>query len=329
MNNGFSVPQWCKVFEELHDKQMNHFWRPPTADKFSKDRSDWLSFPLAVKKPIKGVVHVVARVEPQVMKNISGIAELAQLVLDEETLEELLIMFIMLDMQKAMEGIHTRSYVYIDDVLEIKDNDVGEGFHEFVAAKTHMVGKYRNVAPSKKALTIAIIANIFSEAFFNNQFALIGYLRKDGYLPQTTITNEEILYDENLHTESFVTMHNILTQRSIIPRISPDEMRAMTLDFISIEDKAIEWIYGNMDADGQKFFLSMNEENAKIYTRILANSVLKAIGYASIYAYTPSDNPFPWMDQTLLNTLTSFFDKDVSEYSLKVDYPIEYESDPE
>jgi hypothetical protein len=114
---------------------------------------------------------------------------------------------------------------------------------------------------------------------------------------------------------------------SLLPRLTETQVHEMVEDFVRVEDMASDGVLGNMSKEESSFFLIMSAENSKIYTRIVANSILTALGYNPLYTYTSNDNPYPFVDQSFVNTLTSFFDRDNTDYGLDVDHEYEDESD--
>ena len=333
MEQGFHVPSYAKPFEELHDAQLDHFWRPPGSSKFSKDGSQWMSLSYGVKRRLKGVVHVLTRMEPEVIENAEDIQSLCKRVIPPKTLIDLAIMGIMTDSFKAMEGTHIRSYGTIDSVLYLvlEDKDK-EAFTTFIKSKVDVISKWRssedNTDNLPHQLSRAILGNVFSEGLvFNTLFSTFSVPKKDGILETTCQTNDEVLADENIHTRGFITMYIILIELGLIPRLSQEEVYEMLADFIAVDDMCAAWLLGNMNENEKEFFLVMTEENARIYTRIVANYVLKALQYDTLYPYTKEDNPYPFIKQSLINTLGYFFDKTVVEYGLKVDHDYESDSD--
>lgn len=340
MEGGFFITSNGKPFEELHDAQLDHFWRPPSHARFTRDRSQWEPMPYSIKRRLKGVVHVLTRMEPEVVENAEDIQDLCKKVLPPVVLSELAIMKIMTDSFKAMEGIHLRSYGTIDSILslDIEENDK-ESFAKFIQMKIDVISKWRSHPEDthdiKCQLARAILGNIFSEGLiFNTLFSTFSVLKKDGILETTCTTNDEVLFDENIHSRGFITMMTVLRSLGCIPHLPQDEVYLMLNDFITVDDACSEWLLGNMNKEEKEFFLVMTEENAKIYTRIVANYILRALGYDPLYLnpvnnkfFNKEDNPYPFITQSLINSLGFFFDKQVVDYGLKVDHPYESDSD--
>lgn len=342
MQVGFSVPVWCKTFETLHDKQLDHFWRPPLASKFNKDVADWEGMSIGIKRRVKGITHVLTMMEPEVMDNVDDIGGLCRKVFTPETNKDLTIIYIMLDMQKAMEGVHTRSYGVIDSVLEYNSFSDPEApiyisqLNDFINMSTNVVSKWRtspseymssdgiSVERAKKALAKAIAGNVCAEAIkFNNLFSYFAPLKKEGILTLTCTTNDEVQVDENLHSTSFIEMYNVFRDRGLIDPLTVDEMYSIVNDFVLVDDKAAEWLLGNMSSEDKAIFSPMSVDDSKKYTRIIANSVLRALRYPPLYP--DFENPYKFLDQSLIMSLGYFFDKDIVEYGLDAEH--EYVSD--
>lgn len=301
----FSIPDWARVFEKLHDEQMNHFWRPPLLTKFLKDTEDWPVLPDEVRKTIKTILHILTKMETEV---IDGIEKIVGKI-------GVRIIAIMMTMQEAMEGIHTRSYHIIDSVL-----DHPEIHEEMVERRMELLSwNTGDVSVSE-----SLIHLVFSEGILlNNLFPIFFLLETKGLLPMTCTVNKEVLSDENLHTKSATTIYNVLTSRDMIERLSQEKVYELCSRYVAVDDAASESLYGSR----HPFFLNMNPENSKIYTRLVANTILQALGYEPLYP--KAENPYKFVDQSLLNTLEFFFDKEVVSYGLDHENPYIDESDDE
>jgi len=333
MDRVFHVPLYARVFEEYHDRQLDHSWRPPGEDRFSDDREQWNTLYYGVKRRLKAVVHALSRMETEIVENADDIQSLLKEVLPHNVSQDLSIMYIMIDCFRAMEGIHIRSYGTIDSILDMKlhTEDI-ESFRQFTRSKIDVVSKWRsynNTTTDKRyLLSKSLLGNVFSEGLvFNTMFSIFSIPKKNGFLKTTCETNDEVLSDENIHTQGFIAIYNTLTKLGYIPRLSQDEIATMAEDFVSIDDVCAEWLLGNLDTNEKEYFNVMNEKNAKIYTRIVTNYVLKSLGYEAIYPYTKENNPYPLINQSLINTLGFFFDKTVVEYGTKTDHQYESDSD--
>lgn len=232
-----------------------------------------------------------------------------------------------------MENEHRRSYALIDSILTLPEKDDIDRSAPFLDEKVKVISKWRsteNDAELGITLSRAIVGTILSEGLvFNTLFSFFLYLSKKGLLPITCTTNEEVRVDENLHTHFYISLYNVLTTNGFIPRLDEDDVNEMVNDFIHVEDMATENVLGSMGEDEKSFFLIMNTSNSKLYTRIVANSILKALGYDTLFPVTKDDNPYPFVNQSLIHTLTSFFDHQVVEYGKDVDHGYEEESDLE
>lgn len=338
MDRGYVVHPWCKQFEELYDKQLDHFWRKPSPDKFSKDRSDWEKMKPDIKQRIKYVVHILNRMEPEIVDNVDDISMLLRKVLPRSIIEQMDPIFGMIASQTTMEFEHRRSYALIDSILGSEKKEV-----PFLDEKVRVISKWRATSDNdytnfsekdREKLSIAILGTVFSEGLvFNTLFSFFLYLQKLGLIPTTCITNEEVRVDENLHTQFYIALYFSLTSmkgadgNTLIPRLPQGKVHEMLMDFVRVEDMATETVLGNMSEEEKDFFLIMNVDNSKLYTRIVANSILDALGYDTIFKCDKDDNPYTFVNQSLIHTLASFFDRDSVDYGLDVDHAYEDESD--
>lgn len=331
----YRVPAWCRPFEELHDQQLDHFWRPPGNDKFTTDRSDWDQLPYSIKRKLKFIVHVLTAMEPEIIDNADDISTLCKKVLPPHILKDLSIMFIMIDAQKAMEGIHIRSYGTIDSVLSL---DMTESdtvlFNRFISMKVESVSRWRCTSIDRVSLSKAILGNVFSEGLiFNNLFSGFSVPKKNGILLTVCTTNDEVQVDENIHSRSYIKMYTILTNKDdgtgnpCIPRINEKEVHDMARDFVQIDMNSIDILFNEMSIEEKSFFLNMNASNSKLYTQIVANCVLESLGYNKLYPVSVEDNPYSFVKQSLIHTLGYIFDRDITEYGQEIDHQYESDSD--
>lgn len=300
----YSIPVWAKIFEKLHDEQMNHFWRPPLIEKFLKDIEDWKHLPNSMKMKVKTILRCFTLMEEEV---IDGIA-----MLHKHSLPR--IIGIMLGMQEAMEGIHTRSYSVIDNALEYD----GHLLDELITKRMDLLRW------NSENLTLAeqLVHLVFSEGIsFNTLFSVFFILEMKALLPQTCTINKEVQSDENLHTKSSIALYNVLSRQGIIESLPTLTVYEICERYVRVDDLASELLF----SDNDSFFLSMSTSNSMIFTRIIANSILTGLGYPPLYEV--GENPYKFVDQTLVNTLEYFFDKEVVAYGLDADHEYEVESE--
>ena len=340
-STAFTIPERFSKFETMHRQQISHLWSPPEISSFSSDINDWSNMDSNIRRRIKGVVNVLTQMEPAIMQNISDIDSIMKKILPSDLLHEMSIIFILLDFQKAMEGIHVISYKKIDDILVI-DNEktYNEEYGPFMKAKVDVISKWRgpcgkqlkllSSSDQRRYLARAIIGNIASEGLvFNTLFSFLQYLSKLRLLPKVTFTNEEVRIDENYHTSTGIQLLLTLIDIGEIPRLPQDEVYSIIEEFVAVDDMAIDVIFKDMKEYEKKFFLVMNAENSKKYTRIVANVILQAIGYKPLYPYTMVDNPYDFTESALLHDESLFFDKEVALYGIDHDNQYHEDSDPE
>jgi ribonucleotide reductase beta subunit family protein with ferritin-like domain len=220
-------------------------------------------------------------------------------------------------MQEAMEGIHTRSYSVIDNALEYE----GPLLEDMIEKRMNLL-KWNN--NKDMPLNERLVHMICSEGIsLNNIFPIFYLLEMKGLMSMTCTINKEVLSDENLHTKSASVIYNTLCTQGIIERLSSSKVYEIIESYVKVDDVASEALYGDEDP----FFLVMSESRSKTYTRIVANSILKYIGYDPLY--TPGENPYKFIDQSVINTLEAFFDKEVVSYGLDAENEYEDESDDE
>lgn len=297
----------------LMDDQLDHFWRPSGSDKFTTDITDWKSIPHNIRHRIKICIHLLAHMDIEILGNLGSITSILPS-------NDTLAISMCIDSQRMMENIHTVAYDRIDRELEhpLEESDLVH-----IQDKVNHLSSYTDMD-----LSTQILAQSCAEGIsFVTLFPIFYYLRKKGILPETCIINDEVLKDENLHTRMFITLYKVLSEDgSIVPL---DQYRAYEIisSFVDTEDKMADIIYGGMSKEEMNFFTVMNASNSKIYTRIVANSVTRALGYDIIYP--EEQNPFPFVNQSVMDTLVGFFDRDSSEYGIRTDHHYDSDSDPE
>jgi len=304
----YTISVWARVFEKLHRDQMNHFWLPPSDEKFTTDIEQWRTpylIPSNMKKTLKTIFTIFTSMELEV---IDSIEEVVKKVNER-------IVSIMMAMQEAMEGIHTLSYHTIDNALQY-----GE-IHDGILEKRIELLRWRDTPLS---LSEALVHLTFSEGIlFNNLFPIFFLLEKKGLLPQTCTVNKEVLSDENLHTKSSSTLYNVLCREGIIDRLPSSTVYEICERYVAVDDITSSILYRDEDP----FYSPMTPSNSRLYTRLIANTILQVLGYDPLYPDTP--NPYTFVDQSLLNTLEFFFEKEVVSYGLDDDNPYTEESDDE
>lgn len=325
MNSSFNISTWEQPLYELYQKSINHFWKPPESDKFKDDIEQWENGILydGVKSRLKSILVVFTLIEQEIIENIEGLNTLLERVMPETSY----ILKMLLNFQETMEGIHLLSYVKIDQNLPL-DSKLKDIYNLFIKAKVDALRKCRNkTGNDKRDLARALICFCANEGIIlNTLFVFPMFLRKKALLPETTFVNKEVLIDENLHTEIYYTLYNILCKLNVIDRLPESEVYEIIDTFVKVDDISANILLGDMDKKEEEFFLIMNVENSKKYTRCIANDIISKLGYKPFYI---SDNPYPFMDKPAVKTLASYFTSNISEYGIDDDTPYNEESDPE
>lgn len=310
------VPPRYEIFMKLMDDQLDHFWRASGPDKFVTDVADWRALPHNVRRRIKMCVHILAHMDIEILGNLGAImSELPHA-------NEMMAINMCIDVQRMMENIHTIAYDRIDRELE---HDLDDGDMVHIREKVEHLSSYAG-----QDLPTQILAQSCAEGIsFLTLFPIFYYLRKMGILPETCTINDEVLRDENIHTRIFITLYNTLTKDGTMERLPQSRAHEIIRSFVEAEDRLAMAIYGSMDPDEEEFFTVMNVPNSMTYTRIAANSVTQALGYDILYPDVADSNPFPFVNQSVMDTLVGFFDRDSAEYGIRVDHEYESDSDPE
>lgn len=96
MDRGYNIFPWCEQFETLLDKQLDHFWRKPSTEHFSKDRGDWEVMNISIKKRIKYIISILNRMEPEIVDNVDDISSLLKSAISPKILQQMDPIFAMI-----------------------------------------------------------------------------------------------------------------------------------------------------------------------------------------------------------------------------------------
>ena len=113
-------------------------------------------------------------------------------------------------------------------------------------------------------------------------------------------SNELIARDEGLHTDFAVKMYALLNNK-----VSQERIEEITREAVSIEE---EFICESLPCR----LIGMNSELMREYVHFVADRLLVQLGFEKIWH---SANPFDFMEATLLDGKSNFFETRVTEYT--------------
>ena len=121
-------------------------------------------------------------------------------------------------------------------------------------------------------------------------------------MPGLTFSNELISRDEGMHTDLAVLLFNKLNKK-----LNKQKIREIVRDAVSIEKEFI------CEALPCKL-IGMNSKLMSQYIEFVADRLLTQLGCKKEYK---TENPFDFMEMISLEGKTNFFEKRVSDYSIR------------
>lgn len=326
MNSSYSISEVCLPFKKLLDTSYDNFWRPPTIDRFSHDKADWGNMNSSVKKRFKSILRCFTNMEVEIVDDVHYLTDLLQNLLPKSINKELQIVYTLINWQEAIEGIHLQTYLLIDQVLE---QDIDDDNINYIDQKVSLIADMRS-APTNtlKDISIAIVSMICNEGLiFQSLFSAFFVAKSRGVLIETYTQNSYVLRDELCHLVTFCKLYLMLVDRDIIPKLSQQEIESIIDKYVMVDNKCAQMLLQNPTPDDKEFFMEYTADNCLLYSKYIADNILKVLRYDPLYGIT--SHTYDFMNQLQLNTLGSFFDVQVTDYSYDVDYDYNTESDPD
>ena len=281
---------------KMYKKQVDCFWIPQEID-FSKDLTDWnnklnnderyfLSMVLAFFAASDGIVT----------------ENLALRFMGDVQLAEARAFY---GFQIAMENIHSETYsIMIDTYIKDKEQQTKlfrsiENF-PFIAKKATWAKRW--ITDNRSSFAARLVAFAVVEGiFFSASFASIYWMKKRGFLPGLTFSNELISRDEAMHCEFAVLLYNKLQKK-----LQKKRIYEIVQEAVEIEKEFItESIPCRM--------IGMNAKLMCQYIEFVADRLCLQLGYDKIYNST---NPFDFMELISIESKVNFFERTNSEYAL-------------
>lgn len=328
----YSVPEQYQKFADLHDKQLAHAWNVPLDPLYIQDFEHWSSkslIPQEIKDRLSMVIRALVLSEKGVISNLGGIQDLMVKSLPKKVVDDLVPLFLAWDCFKSMEGVHFRSYAIMDRILH-PFSGLEDKIRNSMNTKLEILQSWNGDenANTPKECSEALIHMAFGEGLdLNSLFTLFQYFETKALLPQSCTVNKEVLTDESIHTEMAILAYRILTDLGILPKLSNDEIYTIAEIHVNVDDLSSTVLYGGLNSVEKEFLSVINEDNAKTYTRILANGILRGLQVPELYTNL-SKNPYAFATQSLLSMNEFFFDKQVVNYGEDIYNEIVYEEDP-
>ncbi|TFK81784.1 putative ribonucleoside-diphosphate reductase small chain B [Polyporus arcularius HHB13444] len=205
--------------------------------------------------------------------------------------------------QIMMENIHSETYSMLLRALVDDESDQARLFSAIetmpaVKAKAEWCLRWIESADANFGTRLVAFA-IVEGVFFSSSFAAIFWIRSRGLMPALTQSNELISRDEGMHTSFACLLYSHLVER-------PEDhlVRQMVREAVGLEHDFFA------SALPRPLF-GMNVDLMKDYVEYVGDFLLQGLGLEPIFE---KPNPFPFMETTVVDGRTNFFERRVSEY---------------
>jgi ribonucleotide reductase beta subunit family protein with ferritin-like domain len=148
-----------------------------------------------------------------------------------------------------------------------------------------------------RLVAFAVVEGIF----FSASFASIYWLKKRGFMPGLTFSNELISRDEAMHCEFAVLLYKKLLKKLQKKRVYEIIQEAVEIDKEFITEAIPCRLIG------------MNDILMQQYIEFVADRLCLQLGYDKIYN---TANPFDFMELISMDSKVNFFERTNSEYAL-------------
>ena len=281
------------IYEE-YKKAESSFWTANEID-LSKDLNDWEKLNENEKYFIKNIIGFFAGSDGIIMEN------LAQRFLNDIEIPEVRAFY---SYQIFNENVHSETYSLLIDTY-IKDNE--EKIKIFnsienipcVAKKAKWAYKWienKDVNFATRLIAFSIVEGIF----FSGSFCAIYWLKKRGFMPGLTFSNELISKDEGTHCYFACLLYSYIKNK-----LKPEIVFEIIKEAVEIEK---EFITDSIPCN----LIGMNADLMKQYIEFVSDRLLVQLGYEKIWN---SENPFDFMEMISLRPKANFFELRVGEYA--------------
>lgn len=288
----FPIKQNETGLYQLYKQAVASFWTAEEID-FSKDDADWEKLTENEQYFIKQILAFFAGSDGIVQENLASRFQRDV----QSPVARLFYAF-----QNAIEGIHSETYsLLLDKYIKDKDEQIVyfRAIDNFPCIKRKAEWAIRWIESgdnfNRRLVGFACVEGIF----FSGAFCSIYWIKKRGFLPGLTFSNELISRDEGLHTLFAVAMYHLG-----LP-LSEREVHEIIRDAVEVEK---EFICSALPCS----LIGMNSRLMSQYIEFVADRLAVQLGTSKIYN---AQNPFDFMDLISLEGKGNFFERRISEYS--------------
>jgi ribonucleoside-diphosphate reductase subunit M2 len=280
----------------MYKKQVDCFWRTEEID-FSKDLVDWN------EKLNNDDRHFISMILAFFAASDGIVTEnLALRFMGDVQLAEARAFY---GFQIAMENIHSQTYSLMIDTY-IKDQELQtklfKAIDHFPCIQKKATWARKWISDNRSSFAARLVAFAVVEGiFFSASFASIYWLKKRGYMPGLTFSNQLISRDEAMHCEFAVLLYKKLQKKLQKKRVYEIIQEAVEIEKEFITDAIPCRLIG------------MNDTLMKQYIEFVADRLCLQLGYEKIYQ---TGNPFDFMELISIDSKVNFFERTNSEYAL-------------
>ena len=283
---------------QMYKKHMDCFWRAEEID-LSKDLTSWEKLNDNERHFIKMILAFFAASDGIVLEN------LGQRFMSEVQLPEARAFY---GFQIMMENVHSETYsLLIDTYIKEKEekDKLFKALNNFDCIKKKGDWAIKWINDKRSSFATRLVAFACVEGiFFSGSFCAIYWLKKRGFMPGLTFSNELISRDEGIHTDFAVLLYS-----KMVKKLSKQKIYEIIKDAVTIEKEFI------CDALPCRL-IGMNSDLMSKYIEFVADRLVLQLGYDKIYG---TANPFDFMEMISIEGKTNFFEKRVGDYSLSSD----------
>lgn len=288
------LPIKYQILQEAYENHESMFWTAKEID-YQADYSDFMSLNDGEKMFIENILAFFAGADGIVLENL--INNFSSEVKASEARN-------FYAFQGMIENVHGMVYsllieTYIKDPERKKKLFNAIDTIPCVGQKAQWAQKW--ISKERPFEERLIAFSIVEGVFFSGSFCAIFWLKSRGIMVKALGgSNELIARDEGLHTDFAVKMYSLLNNK-----VSQKRVEEIMKEAVEIEE---EFICESLPCR----LIGMNSDLMRQYIKFVADRLLVQLGFEKIWN---TQNPFDFMDATLLDGKTNFFEKRVSEYS--------------
>ena len=279
---------------EFYTTAKASFWTAQEID-LEQDKVDWSRLREEERKFIRTVLAFFAVADNIVNENI------VTRFYDEVQLPEARQVYAM---QMAIEAIHAETYGLLIEFL-IADRAERETLHRALVPSVQVKAEWaKRYLEADLSFGERLVAFICVEGiFFSASFCSIFYMKKRGFMPGLTFSNELISRDEGQHVQFACALFRRLTTGRPADETVYEVFRAA----VACEEQFVD---DALSAD----LIGINAKQMKEYVKYVADFTL--INYMSMKPLFGATNPFDWMALISTEGKTNFFERRVGEYQM-------------